>query len=49
MRAPEEAARGAQLLVTDVWASMGQEDEQKAREKLGIIKKGEYIYKKSGG
>ena len=23
--------------------------EQKAREKLGIIKKGEYIYKKSGG
>lgn len=29
---PEEAARGAQLLVTDVWASMGQEDEQKARE-----------------
>ncbi len=33
VRAPEEAARGAQLLVTDVWASMGQEDEQKAREK----------------
>src|SRR5690606_41553046 len=33
MRTPEEAARGAQLLVTDVWASMGQEDEQKAREK----------------
>ncbi|MEC7816346.1 MAG: ornithine carbamoyltransferase [Pseudomonadota bacterium] len=32
MRAPEDAARGAQLLVTDVWASMGQEDEQKARE-----------------
>ncbi|MGC8121292.1 ornithine carbamoyltransferase [Marinobacter sp. VGCF2001] len=32
MRTPEEAARGAHLLVTDVWASMGQEDEQKARE-----------------
>ncbi|MGM0772156.1 MAG: ornithine carbamoyltransferase [Pseudomonadota bacterium] len=30
---PAEAARGANLLVTDVWASMGQEDEQKAREK----------------
>ncbi|MGO1461214.1 MAG: ornithine carbamoyltransferase [Marinobacter sp.] len=33
MREPEEAARHANLLVTDVWASMGQEDEQKAREK----------------
>jgi ornithine carbamoyltransferase len=32
MRTPEDAARGAQLLVTDVWASMGQESEQKARE-----------------
>lgn len=31
IRAPEEAARGAHLLVTDVWASMGQEDEQAAR------------------
>lgn len=29
---PEEAATGADLLVTDVWASMGQEDEQKKRE-----------------
>jgi ornithine carbamoyltransferase len=29
---PQEAARNANLLVTDVWASMGQEDEQKARE-----------------
>ncbi len=28
---PMEAARGSQLLVTDVWASMGQEDEQAAR------------------
>lgn len=33
IREPEEAARNANLLVTDVWASMGQEDEQKAREK----------------
>ena len=33
MRSPQEAAAGANLLVTDVWASMGQEDEQKAREK----------------
>ena len=33
MRSPEEAAKGSNLLVTDVWASMGQEDEQKAREK----------------
>ncbi|MDX1754447.1 MAG: ornithine carbamoyltransferase [Marinobacter sp.] len=29
---PAEAARGAHLLVTDVWASMGQEEEQQARE-----------------
>ena len=32
MREPADAARNANLLVTDVWASMGQEDEQKARE-----------------
>ncbi|MDP4548416.1 MAG: ornithine carbamoyltransferase [Marinobacter sp.] len=31
-REPQEAARDSNLLVTDVWASMGQEDEQKARE-----------------
>ncbi|MDX1799717.1 MAG: ornithine carbamoyltransferase [Marinobacter sp.] len=30
---PAEAARDSHLLVTDVWASMGQEDEQKARAK----------------
>ncbi|EMP57186.1 ornithine carbamoyltransferase [Marinobacter santoriniensis NKSG1] len=32
VRDPADAARNADLLVTDVWASMGQEDEQKARE-----------------
>jgi ornithine carbamoyltransferase len=29
-----EAARGADLVVTDVWASMGQEQEQLEREKM---------------
>ena len=29
---PEQAAKGVDLVVTDVWASMGQEDEQKHRE-----------------
>lgn len=29
---PAEAARDSNLLVTDVWASMGQEEEQKVRE-----------------
>lgn len=29
---PEQAALQADLVVTDVWASMGQEDEQKKRE-----------------
>lgn len=31
-RDPHEAIAGAHLVVTDVWASMGQEDEKKARE-----------------
>ena len=29
---PQDACMGADLIVTDVWASMGQEEEQKARE-----------------
>ncbi|WP_150047016.1 MULTISPECIES: ornithine carbamoyltransferase [Methylomonas] len=29
---PEQAAQNADLVVTDVWASMGQEEEQKKRE-----------------
>jgi len=29
---PQEAAQGADLVTTDVWASMGQEEEQKIRE-----------------
>ena len=32
LRDPAEAARGADLVVTDVWASMGQETEAKKRE-----------------
>lgn len=34
MRSPLEAARGADLVVTDVWASMGQEDERLHRLKV---------------
>lgn len=33
IRDPMEAAKDSDLVVTDVWASMGQEEEQKAREK----------------
>jgi ornithine carbamoyltransferase len=33
LRDPVEAARGAHVVNTDVWASMGQEDEQKERER----------------
>ncbi|NCN44160.1 MAG: ornithine carbamoyltransferase [Piscirickettsiaceae bacterium CG_4_9_14_3_um_filter_43_564] len=33
IRDPMEAAEGVDLVVTDVWASMGQEEEQKKREK----------------
>lgn len=31
MESPEDAVAGADLVVTDVWASMGQEDEQRQR------------------
>lgn len=31
-RSPVEAAKGADLVVTDTWASMGQEEEKTARE-----------------
>ena len=33
VRDPKEAADGAHVVNTDVWASMGQEEEQKVREK----------------
>ncbi|MDG6779035.1 ornithine carbamoyltransferase [Thiomicrorhabdus sp. zzn3] len=33
VRNPMDAAENADLIVTDVWASMGQEEEQKLREK----------------
>lgn len=34
VRDPKEAASGVDLVVTDVWASMGQEDEQESRRAL---------------
>jgi ornithine carbamoyltransferase len=34
LRAPEEVVAGAQAVYTDVWASMGQEEEAVEREKL---------------
>lgn len=35
-RDPMQAATGADLIVTDVWASMGQEEEQAKREKAFV-------------
>ena len=32
VRSPAEAAEGAHVVTTDVWASMGQENEQRARD-----------------
>ncbi len=34
IRDPQEAAKNSDLIVTDVWASMGQEEEQKRREQV---------------
>lgn len=34
LRSPEEAMAGADVINTDVWASMGQEDEQEERMKI---------------
>ncbi|RME83828.1 MAG: ornithine carbamoyltransferase [Zetaproteobacteria bacterium] len=33
VRSPEDAVRGADVVTTDVWASMGQESEAEARQK----------------
>jgi len=33
-KSPDEAAKGADLVVTDVWASMGQEQESEERAKI---------------
>jgi len=34
VESPKEAAKGADVVYTDVWVSMGQEEEQKLREKI---------------
>ena len=45
LRDPREAARGANVVCTDVWASMGQEDEreQRARDFAGYRVDGELL------
>lgn len=35
-RNPEEAVKGADLVITDTWASMGQEEQKKEREMIFI-------------
>lgn len=36
VREPKDAAKGADVLYTDVWASMGQEAEKEARQKIFV-------------
>ena len=36
MRDPKQAVQGAHVVTTDVWASMGQEEEQKTRERAFV-------------
>ncbi|HVF41078.1 MAG TPA: ornithine carbamoyltransferase, partial [Gemmatimonadaceae bacterium] len=51
VRDPAEAADGAHVLNTDVWASMGQEEEQAVREKAfkGYIVDASLMKRASGG
>ena len=36
LRDPQEAVAGADVVTTDVWASMGQEEEQAKRERAFV-------------
>lgn len=36
LRSPKEAVKGADIVYTDVWTSMGQEDERRARKKAFV-------------
>ncbi len=51
VRDPDEAAEGADVINTDVWASMGQEQEQAVREKAfkGYIVDGKLMKRASSG